>query len=108
MKSLSTDLCTRYQQARSRIFSRMCREERLWKVAQKRVKASYERAWERACVEACAELNLTQEDRAILELEVVGVRVPEATPPPHAYRPQQVIEEPPVLHRGLGHRHELT
>lgn len=59
----------------------MCREERLWKVAQKRVKQSYERAWERACWEACAELNLTQEDRAILELEMVGIRGTEAPAP---------------------------
>jgi hypothetical protein len=56
----------------------MCREERLWKVAQKRVKGSYERAWERACVEACADLGMTQEDRSIIELEMLGVSFDES------------------------------
>lgn len=74
MQNLSTDLSTRYQQVRSANFARMCREERIWRTARCRIKHAYEMAWERACVDACDTLKLTQEDRAILELELLGVR----------------------------------
>jgi len=76
MQNLTTDLCTRYQDMRSANFSSICREEKLWKVARRRLREAYARAWERACADACDTLKLTQEDRAILELEILGARAP--------------------------------
>lgn len=76
MQNLTTDLCTRYQQVRSANFARICREERIWKCARSRVREAYARAWERAKADAAHTLKLTQEDCAILELEILGARAP--------------------------------
>jgi hypothetical protein len=76
MQNLTTDLCTRYQQVRSANFARICRQERIWKCARSRIREAYARAWERAKAEAADTLKLTQEDCAILELEILGARSP--------------------------------
>lgn len=74
MQNLTTDLSTRYQQVRSANFARICREERVWKCARRRIREAYARAWERAGVDAAQTLKLTQEDVSIIELEILGAR----------------------------------